>query len=156
MARLLVPNSWTDAHLGLDDYARGIKPGDADSVAQGVLGRLGHGRVSTLMVEDDLARRGDPLAVGKVAFVGDRVLRWASLADPQAAVSLLRSGSSGYPLNSYASKAAHEELGLNPGHSLTAAEEALVVDTTAFVVVSVYDAEAFLFLGGPDIEQGLA
>jgi len=42
---------------------------------------------------------------------------------------------------------------LSPGNTLAAAEQRRIVDSTAFIVVSVYDAEAYLVLMSRDLER---
>jgi hypothetical protein len=143
-ARLLAPD--TARQLVLDDRGRGIRSSDADVIAQRFLARVGPEVVKTLIVEDDLARRGDASVGRDVAFVEDRILRWTSLDDTASAGALLRKGSSGYPLNAFGCRAPATALGLGPGHTLTAVEQARVVDATELIVVSVYDAEAYLML----------
>jgi hypothetical protein len=102
LAWLLVPDPATAAPLVLDDSGRGIQSKDADATTQRVLQCLGRDVVKTVIVEDDLARRGDVIAGADVAFVEDRVLRWTALDnDAAGAVALMRSGSSGYPLNAF-------------------------------------------------------
>ncbi len=64
----------------LDGHGRGISQFDADVVLDRVVDALALTGATTLVVEDDLARRGDPGLYGQVAFVRGRVLRWADLS----------------------------------------------------------------------------
>jgi hypothetical protein len=153
-ARLLAPEvPGAGSVAPLDDYARGIRSSDSDQVAKRVLESFAEVGVRTLVVEDDLARRGDPGLGADVAFLSDRVIRWADLAvGAVAAVRLLRTGSSGYPLNAFACWGAPVELGLEAGKTLDESRQASLVDSTCAVITSIYDAEAYLLLMSHDLE----
>jgi hypothetical protein len=149
-ARLLVHHA--GGAVVLNDHGRSISSADTDAMAHQLFARVGAEAVKTLIVEDDLARRGDSSVEADVVFVEDRVLRWTGLGDAASAGALLRRGSSGYPLNAFVSREPADVLGLVPGHTLTKDEQARVVDTTELVLVSVYDAEAYLVLMTPVLE----
>lgn len=106
VAVLMIPR-YTDpgARLRLDNHGRGYSPTEVDRVAAQFFHALAACGAQTLVVEDDLARRGDQHLTGDVAFVDGRVIRWTVLEEGSnaAAVRLLRTGSSGYPLNAFVS-----------------------------------------------------
>lgn len=156
-AVLLSPSAPGAAPItSLDDLGRGIRPSDADQIARRLLQSFGAAGVKTLVVEDDLARRGDPGVGLDVAFVGDRVVRWADLgAGAEAAAVLLRAGASGYPLNAFACWPPPAELGLKVGAPLTESQQAALVESTCAVITSVYDAETYLVLMSHDLEAAV-
>lgn len=136
----------------LDERGRGIKTSAADSLGARLLACLMSAGLHVLLVEDDLARRGDPDLGCDVAFVGERVVRWCETADGSArAVALLRSGSSGYPLNAFLCRASVKQLGLESGIEIDAEVQELIVESVEAVIVSVYDAEAFVALVSSDV-----
>jgi hypothetical protein len=143
----------------LDDYSRGVRTGEADRAAQRLLELLGLETVKTLIVEDENARPG-ARHLGKlgpnVGFVEDRVFRWTDLNDGALpAATLLRKGSSGYPLNAFGCWAPAEDLGLSPGHTLSVTEQLGIVDATVLVIVSLYDGEAYLALVAAELRPPL-
>ncbi|UQX88702.1 hypothetical protein M6D93_01560 [Jatrophihabitans telluris] len=130
----------------LDDFGRGIRSGDADAVVQGAVESMARAGAGTLVVEDDLARRGDAGLAVDVAFVGDRVVRWTPLNEPAVAVRLLRTGSSGYPLNAFVCLPAPTDLPLGAGYVLNESDIAVLAEKVCAVITSVYDAESFVIL----------
>ena len=142
----------------IDDQARGIRTADADTAMQWLLALCLDAGLRTLIVEDDLARRGDrqrPLPFYS-AFLGDRVLRWVDLAETSdGAIHLLRSGASGYPLNAYLCV----EPGVMPTAEgtaiLTAADVPRLVTATCAVIASVYDAETYVVLMNSEIAKAI-
>lgn len=152
-ARILVPEEALAGLSGLlDDDGKGVQTSDADLVAGRVLEKFAAAGVQTVVVEDDLARRGDASLAQDVAYVQDHVLRWADLTNgPVGGAQLLRGGSSGYPLNAYACWLSPVELGLEPGRDLEEKERESIVASTCAVFVSVYDAEAFVVLMSPEL-----
>jgi hypothetical protein len=153
-ARLLVPA--VGGQFILDDRGRGIPQRDSDAIVRALFQCLGPDVLKSLIVEDDLARRGDPSLGSDVAFVDDRALRWCDMDDAVAAGALLREGSSGYPLNSFGCRASPAELGLAGGRTLVDVDKERIIDSTELVIVSVYDAEAYLVLMKPVVEALLA
>jgi hypothetical protein len=136
----------------LDEHGRGFKTRDVDMVAARLLAVLARDRRGVLVVEDDLARRGDRNLGQDVAFVEDRVVRWSEIADhSDRAVTLLRRGSSGYPVNAFVCRGSARQLRLEPGSEIDAGRQALIVESVRAVIVSVYDAEAFVALVAPDV-----
>lgn len=129
------------------DFQRGgrVLPSDADVAAGRLLGAVRLQGVKTLVVEDDLRRRGDPNFDGGVSFLDDRVLHSRELDDPLGAVvRLLRMGSSGYPLNAFLCDRSRTELGLVDGREIGREQSAVILGATRVVIVAVYDAEAYL------------
>ena len=157
-ARLLIPLVPGAAPVtSLDDHGRGNRSSDADQIARRLFESFAAAGVRTLVVEDDLARRGDPGVGLDVAFVGDRVVRWANIGvGVDAAVQLLRAGASGYPLNAFACWPPSTELGLKAGVILGESRQTALVDSTSAVITSVYDAETYLVLMSRDLEAAAA
>jgi hypothetical protein len=132
----------------LDDLGHGIRSVDADALVEQVVDSMSRGGAGTLVVEDDLARQGDAALPVDVAYVGDRVLRWAALTPgDRLGWRLLRTGSSGYPLNAFVCRSGPADLPLSPGRELSESDTAALADTACAVITSVYDAESFLVLG---------
>jgi len=133
----------------LDDNGRGLPSSEADEVARRLLDSAASAGKVTLIVEDDLARRGDP-RVERATFVGDRVLRWEEVADDASnAATLLRKGSSGYPLNAYLCSGVAADLGLAPEADLSPDLQGRLAEAVVGVIVSVWDAEAFVAVLSP-------
>jgi hypothetical protein len=136
----------------LDEHGRGYSAAETDRRAAALLDGVRARGARLLVVEDDLARRGDLALEGNFAFVDDRVVRWAELDDgAAAAVALMRSGSSGYPLNAFASNLSARELGLMPRSQLQPANLSAMVESAAVILASVYDAEAYVALLSPGV-----
>jgi hypothetical protein len=102
-----------------------------DSLA--ALGALG------LLVEDDSARRGDPVRRGPVAYVGDRMVRWCAIDDTERVSALLRSAA--YPLNAMVVSRDPVELACTQGHDL---EVSSVNGAIMALIVAAFDAETYL------------
>jgi hypothetical protein len=133
-------------------FGRGISTADADAAVQHLLASMARNGPQTLVVEDDLARRGDSSLTADVAFVGDRVLRWIALSEGgDAASRLLRTGSSGYPLNAFLCDRAPSELGLTAGRLLSEPDTLSVAESVFAVITTIYDAETFLILETADL-----
>ena len=99
---------------------------------------------SLLVVEDDLARRGDPSVLGAAAYVGDRVLRWRAIDDGRRAEELLREGSSGYPLNAFVIA---ENVGssiLSANAAISSQQVAQLARSVSIVIAAAFDGEAYL------------
>lgn len=136
----------------LDDLGRGMRSVDADAIVQQAVESMARAGAGTLVVEDDLARRGDSGLPVDVAFVGDRVLRWAALNDePAVAARLLRTGSSGYPLNAFVCRPDPADLPLVAGTALNELDIAVLAEATCAVITAVYDAESFVILAAADL-----
>lgn len=120
--------------------------GVSQYIASQFLSVLSTSGMRTLVVEDDLARRGDSNLSGDMAFLEERVVRWASLGSGAvSSVRLLSEGSSGYPLNAFVLRSSAEEVGIEPGKDISShiAEIALQVSV---VIVAAFDAEGFVAL----------
>jgi hypothetical protein len=158
VARLLAPEVVSTGIASvLDDESRGILTSDVNLLTGRVLERFALAGVRTIVVEDDLARRGDAVLDHDLAYVEDRVVRWVNLlGDPVDGVRLLRSGASGYPLNAYACWLSPGELGLESGRNLEERERESIVASTCAVLVSVFDGEAFVTLMSPELGKCLA
>jgi hypothetical protein len=152
---LVEPARAAQVEPGLDDNGRGLRSSEADDVARRLLASAASTGKLTLIVEDDLGRRGDP-RVERAAFVGDRVLRWEEVGDDvSSAATLLRKGSSGYPLNAYLCSGAAADLGLAPEVELSRVLQQRLAETVIGVIVSVWDAEAFVGVLSPSALQSL-
>jgi hypothetical protein len=131
----------------LEDFAQGrrLDSGEIDELARRLLALLQAEGAQTIVVEHDLQRRGDRHASGQVAFIGDRVLRWAPLTDDsQAAITLLRRGSSGHPLCALVSELDEDGLGLGAGVDLSPLGVDRLARSAVALFVSAYDAESYL------------
>ena len=153
-ALLLVEPSRVQGHGPiLDDSGRGIPSSEADEVAKRLLASAARTAKLTLVVEDDVARKGDP-HLGRAAFVGTRVLRWEEVDDQAAsAVTLLRRGAFGYPLNAYVCQGTATDLGLSADSQLSPVLQERIADAVLGVLVSVWDAEAFVAVVSPALSD---
>jgi hypothetical protein len=148
---LSLPSILQGRRLVLDDVGRGLSSSASDAVAKEFFMKLAKKMPLTLIVEDDLARRGDP-RVGRAAFVDDRLIRWEEInEDGFRAAKLLRSGASGYPLNAFICRGSSRELNLEEDRQLLVIEEEQIVDSTDAVVASVWDAEAYVAVCSPEL-----
>ncbi len=146
-ALLIAPIDIDPGQPRLDDHGHGYSSAEVDRLAVKLLQALVAEGARTLVVEDDLARRGDPRLEGNVGFVEDRVVKWAELDRGTVdAVTLLRSGSSGYPLNAFVSTLSARELMLEPRSQLRSETLSSIVRSVVAVIASVYDAEAYVAL----------
>lgn len=151
VATLLAPAGYSDGHL--DDMGRGIPGPETDAVALAYLRTRVPGS-GCLLVEDDLARPGDPgLAEHQGAYgvVEGRILRWADLdgADEQLAWTL-RAGSSRFPLNAFLIPVSASQAGLIRGAEVADGLVARIASQVVAVIVSVFDAEAYVALAEDD------
>ena len=145
--RVLVRGDAEVVDAGDFEVGCGVDSAEADGHVNELFGELVAAGAEVLLVEDDLARRGDPVRNGPVAFVGDRVLRWCSLASPggrDSAVMLLRNGSSGYPLNAFVVSESIGRLGLVGGGEIDDACCEAIVGSLVAVIVAAFDAETYL------------
>lgn len=144
-AILLVSPARVSVELGeLDDSGRGLPGAEADEVAARLFGLVAMRGSATLVIEDDMRRRGDPHG-GRAAFVGNRLLHWQTLTeDGVAAVRFLRTNSSGYPLNAFVVAGTSAELRFAPACELTGHDLKRLAASTLVVVASVWDNEALV------------
>jgi hypothetical protein len=119
----------------------------ANSVAREYFRSITRSRKSLLVVEDDLARRGDSSLIGEFAFVGDHVVRWRQLdKDEDASIRLLRQGSSGFPTVAFVVTGLAEDFGLLAGASFDFAGEEKLAKSADAMIFAAFDAEAFLVM----------
>jgi hypothetical protein len=102
----------------------------------------------TVLVEDDLRRRRDPVATRSglaSAFIDDRLVHWSDVRAPcEGAVDAVDQGASGYPLNGFVVSRSAAELGLVDGHDAPDHLARDVVSALIAVVVAAFDAESYL------------
>jgi hypothetical protein len=131
----------------------GFKHADSDEAMRAYLQDFENSGAKTLVVEDEISRRGDPIRGGPVAYYRDKVFRWCLLGgDAMRAVQLLRFGSSGYPLNAYVSPLSPQELSLSPDSELGASFPDAIKSALLAVIVSALDAETFLVIRSPTFQ----
>ena len=114
-----------------------------------VLQALADRGAACVVVEDELSlkRHPKPSSDGLLltAFVGERVIHWASLGGgTDAAILVLHRGSGKYPMNAFVTLASAEELGLVDGADLDSDIAGAVVSSLTAVIVAAYDAETFM------------
>lgn len=147
VATLLAPERYSDG--ALDDVGRGIPSDEADATALAYLTTRVPGG-GCLLVEDDLARAGDPDLgghPGAYSVVDGRILRWVDLDGATEQVSwTLRAGSSRFPLNAFVIPVSASRAGLVPGAEVGDGVVAGIASQVVAVIVSVFDAEAYLAL----------
>jgi hypothetical protein len=129
-------------------FSCGLDSEAADVLLRKLLHRLALSGAYSVVVEDDLMLRTDPILVGPVAFVGERVLRWVSFDTESldAPTKLIRTGSSGYPLIAYVVDSSPQDMGVSPGAELGNKFFDCVVRSAMAVIVSAFDAETYLVL----------
>lgn len=122
----------------------------ANAALAGILEDLMRQGAASVVVEDDVGRRGDP-AIDKrkapSAFMGDRVICWSELDWPGSgtvAVETIAEAASGYPRNAFVLSETAADLGVSAGRSLPADFAARAAASLTAVVVSAFDDESFL------------
>jgi hypothetical protein len=143
----------------LPAHGSSVPTSESDQLAAAVLEVELRSGGRTLIVEDDLARKGDRvLTHGPVGYVDDRVLRWADLKSEDAP-GLLRTGSAGYPLNAYVVSLSAAELGLTNGLQLSTELVQRIAESTTLVFVGAFDGEGYIVAwrsgSEPSVEGGL-
>lgn len=155
VCRILIPSS-SMAPAVIDARGRSFSRRATEELATNLFSACGAASALTLVVEDDLARRGDVLHGANYAFLGNRVIRWARVNDSaRAATHLLRTGASGYPLNAFLCDADGSQLGLSEGASVAFSSCPSMADHVSAVIVSAFDGEAFLVLMTPEFDARL-
>ncbi len=134
LSQAIVIGPTLDESQALDGQGQGISQVDADVALDRVVDALALTGAKTLVVEDDLARRGDPGLQGQVAFVGGRVLRWTDLSRAKAS-RLLRTGASGYPLNAFVCRPDAVSLSLTPEREFSEADTAAFAHSVCAVIM---------------------
>lgn len=113
-----------------------------------VLHQLAAYAAETVLVEDDLRRRRDPVASRSglaSGFIGDRLVHWGDVRSAcNGAVHVIAQGASGYPLNGFVVSRSAPDLGLVDGQDAPEHLAHDVVSTLIAVVVAAFDAESFL------------
>ncbi|WDM41844.1 hypothetical protein KV395_00545 [Microbacterium luteolum] len=138
------------AGIEVADFARSVGVSDADRVLGKILQALSAISDGILVVDDDLARRGDP-GLDDVSFVDDRVIRWLDLRSaPDELTRLIRIGASGYPLNAFICDNSSGEAFRPSARSLSESEVDLLAGEVRLVIHSIFDAESFLLLAIDD------
>jgi len=102
-----------------------------------------------VVVEDEMSEKGDanPSWGGRLltAFVGEKVIHWASLAGgTNSAVVTVNSGSGDYPTNAFVTLASADELTLVEGADVVSDIAGRVVGSLLAVIVAAYDAETYI------------
>ncbi|NYE96460.1 hypothetical protein FHU41_002710 [Psychromicrobium silvestre] len=133
--------------IEVDNTSRLIEMNHSDTVAENVMKRLALCGMETLIVEDDIPVRNDS-SLGEIAYLDETVIRWRSFSDsPKDLVTLMREGATGYPMVAYVSNVSSEELKIESGVTITVDQQSKISATIQAVIVTIYDAEAFLMLG---------
>lgn len=140
----------TESPSGCDGFdfsvGRGISSAVANLAAEQALRAAAVAGARLLLVEDDLARPSDEVLRGDFATLDETVVRWAYLdVSIGEGVTLLRSGASGYPLNAFVLRVESSNgVGLEPGSSVPRHLVETLAANVHGVIVSAFDAEAFL------------
>lgn len=135
--------------LRLDDgVGVGTTRAEADAALEWLLAQLFVAGARAVVVEDDILRRGDQLPpVACVSYAGDRVVWWSELTgDASRAVRTVAGGSTGYPLNGFACATTPDAAGLVHEGDLDAGRRDLLAGSAIAIVVSVFDATAYVAL----------
>ncbi|WP_435749017.1 hypothetical protein [Microbacterium sp. PMB16] len=128
------------------DFLQSARLGDADYLLGTFLRGISAFFVGILVVDDDLARRGDP-GLDDASFVQDRVIRWSDLRSaPEDLMLLIRRGASGYPLNAFICGGEGSEPFYPQSGELRESEVNLIASEVRVIIHSIYDAESFLIL----------
>lgn len=129
-----------------------------DRLAAMFFAGLARTETMSLVVEDDLQRRGDPHVEERAAFIGDRVVHWTVVADgdQDGVIETLRSGTSGYPLNAFVCEGSPSSFGLEAGAELDSDALDKLREAVKLVIVAAYDAETYLCWRPEAAEHGLA
>lgn len=135
----------------LDDASRGLssRESSTDLVTFLEAARLRGGR--TVLVENDMARRGDPHLPPDAGFIGDRVLEWAEITpDARSAARLLRDASTSFPLNAFIACRPLHDIDTLRARQLDSLIPLLCADVVG-IIVAAFDGESFVALTREDI-----
>ncbi|WEK61155.1 MAG: hypothetical protein P0Y60_17920 [Candidatus Microbacterium colombiense] len=139
----------------MSKFSQSARIGGADRFLGRVLRELSTRADGILVVDDDLARRGDP-GLDRASFIDDRVIRWGDLhSEPRDLTGLIRTGASGYPLNAFVCGSGDRQAFRPPVGPLSESEVALLARQVQVVIHSIYDAESFLLLAIDDKADSL-
>ncbi len=114
-----------------------------------VLTTLAKRGAACVVVEDELSLKRDPKpgldGLLLTAFVGEKVIHWADLANgADEAVVAINRGSGDYPTNAFVTSAPAKELGLMDGADLDSGIATAVIVSLVAVIVAAYDAETYI------------
>jgi hypothetical protein len=114
-----------------------------------VLKTLAARGAASVVVEDEIREKRDPKPSAdgllRTAFVGEKVIHWAELAEGvDDAVIVVDRGSGGYPTNAFVTSLSAEELGLVDGADIDHDIAGPAVNSLVAVIVAAYDDETFL------------
>ncbi len=150
-AYTLAPEAIAPARLAKPHDGGVIVPGTGSPLEALVreLETLAQRGAACVVVEDELRLKRDPKpsldGMLQTAFVGEKVIHWADIADGMEEVSItVRRGSHGYPLNAFVTSASARELGLVDGMDLDADIAGAVVGSLVAVIVAAYDDETYI------------
>lgn len=139
-ARVLIPGSARKSVRTRLDQSFGISPPTTSPGLSLLFGALNSEGLQSLLVEDDLRRKGDGGVSPTALFDGERVFLAGSLKSPAASISMVRSAS-GYPLNAFVSRTV-----LIVGHDNEIGDVSTFRANVGAVLVSAFDAESYLVL----------
>jgi len=135
----------------LDNRRRGVSSIASDSDAVRFLEASRKLGFHTLLVEDDMARKGDPHLPKDSGFIEDRVLRWTEIRPgARAAAHLLRDASAGFPLNAFIVRRSVGHMNAVRGRQLDSVVESVGADVGG-VIVAVFDGESFLTMTADEV-----
>jgi len=135
--------------VNIDGSSRGINRREAEVVLERYLSVSRPVHDGVLIVEDDVARAGDP-ELADVTSIADRIIRWIPTdGEPEKWSTLLRVGASGYPLNAFVCAPPAGDRLAGAGRRLTEADAATLAGCVTAVINSVFDAESFLIASFP-------
>lgn len=127
------------------EFSRSPRIGNADRILGETLTRLSV-LTGMLVVDDDLARCGDPGLDG-ASFVDDRVIRWVDIRSTSNELTrLIRIGASGHPLNAFICQSEAGRAAGFPAGSLSRLDVLRLASEVRVIIHSIFDAESFLFL----------
>jgi hypothetical protein len=154
-AKLLADVSYQKEVVTLSNVGRGLT--GSREVARNFLKQLAADAPRTLLVENELGRRGDPGMESRSVFMNGVPASWSELngygnVDP---VSVITGTSSGWPLNAYVLAGPPSKYQLTLGADLAGSEQEKVAKDTVTILSSVFDGEAFLALRSADERVGL-
>jgi hypothetical protein len=148
-AYTLAPETVNPALLATPRSGGVIKTRAAREGLATVLETLDERGAACVVVEDELRLKRDPKpsldGLLLTAFVGERVLHWADLADgTDAAILTVDRGSHGYPLNAFVTSVSARKLGLVDDVDLHSDIGGAVVGSLVAVIVAAYDDETYI------------
>ena len=143
-ARLLVGEEQRELGQAISATGMGLSRAKSQDLAAAAIVELRSVGAKSMIVENDLAERGDVFVGPDCVFVGARVEHWMSIDDDRAAAGLLRTAN--YPLNAFFSTSTPAALGLSAGATLSGGEVSGITASTIAIVHQVFDDETYLIL----------